>query len=535
MCSFIASSLLTLLVRLAAVNYHLKFRGPDHTGSAALGGFEFVHNLLHMTGSFTPQPFVSSDNATIALFNGEIYNFRQLQRVLRPDGPPYASDGQCILEAYQRWGSRFGRHFAGEFAVAVFDLRQHRITVVTDPFGVKPLFVAQTANAFGVSSYRSGLLRAGHDPESIQQLRANQLRTYSFEVSPGGAPRAFTLVRTHQVVEWDVHQHKQRGDDWEAAFEEAVRVRTVGAIRGVFLALSSGYDSGAIHLAMLRLGVAHATYSIVGAENRDDQRLLRQRVEYAEEAFRRRSSSDADGGAKTNLGSFIVTINASTYKRTRSLLQARCEPYRYALPVFSQPDLVAPDFVVGERLRTNGMPLLKDSAAMGVANICALAKARGQLTMLTGSGADETMTDYGFAGRRWAPQSQFGGHYPNDTALRQLFPWENFYEGSQRAYLAKDEYVTGAYGVEGRFPFLDAKVVQEQLYLAPNLKNTLYKAAAQLYMRKYGYPHEPCEASSEHPFGHGPGCKKVGFLVPARPRKVGAKSGCIGPACKPWF
>ena len=61
------------------------------------------------------------------------------------------------------------------------------------------------------------------------------------------------------------------------------------------------------------------------------------------------------------------------------------------------------------------------------------------------------------------------------------------------------------------------------------------QAGIQLYLRKYGYPFEPCIASDAHPFGDGPGCKKVGFLGPARPRKVGATSGCIGPACKPHF
>jgi hypothetical protein len=92
--------------------------------------------------------------------------------------------------------------------------------------------------------------------------------------------------------------------------------------------------------------------------------------------------------------------------------------------------------------------------------------------------------------------------------------------------------VTGAYGVEGRFPFLSTRVVQEQLSLSAELKNTYYKAASQLYMRKYGYPHEACIASAEHPYGKGPGCKKVGFLVPQRPRKVGATSGCVGPSCR---
>lgn len=77
--------------------------------------------------------------------------------------------------------------------------------------------------------------------------------------------------------------------------------------------------------------------------------------------------------------------------------------------------------------------------------------------------------------------------------------------------------------------------MQAQLSLSAELKNTHYKAASQLYMRKYNYPHEPCIASDAHPYGHGPGCKKVGFLVPQRPRRVGATSGCIGPACRPHF
>ena len=192
-CSFLASTL-ELLQNLRYINFFLRFRGPDITGTRCASGFTFVHNLLHMTGSFTPQPFVAVDNTTIALFNGEIYNFRQLERQLRPDGPPYPSDGACILDAYARWGSRFGRHFEGEFAVAVFDLSKRRIIVATDPFGVKPVFVALPASGadhrdgFGVSSYRSGLVRSGHGeskPESPTYLQRG-----------GGANVAPVVVRT---------------------------------------------------------------------------------------------------------------------------------------------------------------------------------------------------------------------------------------------------------------------------------------------------------------------------------------------------
>ncbi len=543
MCSFLASTFLKLMLRLAHVNYYLQPRGPDYTGTASLGGFAFVHNLLHMTGSMTLQPLVSADNRTVAVFNGEIYNFRQLQEVLRPRGPPYASDSQCILDAYQHWGVHFSRHFQGEFAIAVFDFSAARIVVTTDPFGVKPVFVAETQSAFGVSSYRSGLQRAGHPDGTIVQLPANSVHVYRYKAGPNGLLTDFTLARQHTLVEWDLRQHKSHGDDWEVAFESAVRARTEGAFRGVFLALSSGYDSGAIHLAMLRLGVSHATYSILGAETTADHSLIRERVAFAQSFQKQQAAADeaADGAPSVpaasvpSLGSFIVRVNSSAYKATHKTLQERCEPYVYTVPRFSQPVLRQPSFVPGTRLGVTQLPMLKDSAAMGVGHICSLATGRGQRVMLTGSGADETMTDYGFQGVRFAEHSHFGGRWPNDTALAALFPWEDFYGGSQRNFLAKDEYVTGAFGVEGRFPFLDARVVQEQLHLTAELKNTYYKAASQLYMRKHGYPHEPCIATAQTPFGDGPGCKKVGFLVPKRPRQKGATSGCIGPACKPWF
>ena len=465
-CSFLATSEKLVSgegrpvedAKFAHVNYHLAFRGPDHMGTAAFGGFSFVHNLLHMTGAMVPQPLISADKTVIGLFNGEIYNYRRLQSELRPNGPPYLSDGECVLEAYKHWGRQFARHLEGEFAIAVFDLSRRRIFVVTDPFGIKPVFVSSSPSSFGVSSYRSGLLRAGHRASVIEQLRANHLHVFRYEVDSDGKPHSFSAGARHQLVVWDVRQHKSNADDWAAAFEEAVRVRTEGAFRGVFLALSSGYDSGAIHLAMLRLGVPHATYSIVGAENQRDVALLKERLAFARSfpassRIRRRTSvasppTDAPAAAgrpaagaatmgSTDLGGYIVHVNASAFRRTQRTLQKKCEPYRYAMPHYSAPKLESPSFVVGTKVATHTMPLLKDSAAMGVAHICSLAIAQGQRTMLTGSGADETMTDYGFGGLRFAPQSQFGGHYPNDTTLRGIFPWENFYGGSQRAFLAK--------------------------------------------------------------------------------------------------
>ena len=96
-CSFLATSLPIPRERLDYVNEFLRMRGPDYTGvitNQSGWKFTFVHNLLQQTGGFTPQPFVAADNLTVALFVGEIYNYKHLEDLLQPS-QPYASDGQC--------------------------------------------------------------------------------------------------------------------------------------------------------------------------------------------------------------------------------------------------------------------------------------------------------------------------------------------------------------------------------------------------------------------------------------------------------
>ena len=269
-CSFLATT--QRITNLEYVNYFLQFRGPDYTGflpNHAGAGFDFVHNLLHQTGAMTKQPFVSTDGKTVALFNGEIYNYKDLEATLRPNGPPYTSDGQCVLEAYARWGDAFPDRLDGEFAIAVFDLAARVIVVTTDQFAIKPLWLALpqqsggvSSSSFGVSSYRSALVRAGHPEDAIRQLDANTVLSFEFQraAGPRSAPTNFRRTRRHAPVQWDVRQHKTTTDDWERAFEAAVAKRVRGAIHPLYLPLSSGYDSGAVHLAMHRLGVRHATY-----------------------------------------------------------------------------------------------------------------------------------------------------------------------------------------------------------------------------------------------------------------------------------
>ena len=225
-------------------------------------------------------------------------------------------------------------------------------------------------------------------------------------------------------------QHKESYDDWIRAFERAVGKR---ASEGCYLPLSAGYDSGAVDCALRRLGVAHKAYSIEGRENVE---LLRRR------------------------GGEVLLMDEATFAERGAFLRAHCEPASFRVRIFTGEEEV---YEVHE-----------DRASRGLALIHSRARAEGRRVFLSGHGVDETVA----ACRHWP-----GARFPD-----VLRPWPDFDGNWMAAYLAKEELVAGACGVEGRYPFLDREVVQEFLWLAPELKNRRYKAPLHEYMRRHAYP-----------------------------------------------
>ena len=96
------------------------------------------------------------------------------------------------------------------------------------------------------------------------------------------------------------------------------------------------------------------------------------------------------------------------------------------------------------------------------------------------------MSDYGFNGHKIYNHSQFGGLFPNN--LNGFWPWDSFWDGTQIKYLNKEEYIAGHYGIETRYPFLDKYLVQEFLWLTPELKNSKYKSALSEYLSINNFP-----------------------------------------------
>src|SRR5437588_130870 len=122
-------------------------RGPDGEGMAELSEARIAIGMRRLaiidlaTGD---QPFVSADRRVHLVFNGEIYNFRELREELRERGHRFntQSDTEVVLEAYLEWGNDAWRRLHGMFAIAIADTRgaAPELIVVRDRVGMKPVY-----------------------------------------------------------------------------------------------------------------------------------------------------------------------------------------------------------------------------------------------------------------------------------------------------------------------------------------------------------------------------------------------------------
>ena len=108
-------------------------------------------------------------------------------------------------------------------------------------------------------------------------------------------------------------------------------------------------------------------------------------------------------------------------------LSRRCEGYVYEFPARR-----------GERL-------LDDEAAVGLSLVLRRVRKLGGLVYLSGSGADEIISDYAIDGKAIYPHSCFNGRFPDDLTANRFFPWCSFYDGSQRAFIMNEELTAGAH------------------------------------------------------------------------------------------
>jgi len=151
-------------------------RGPDGAGVWTDLGVGLGHrrlSIIDLEGS--PQPMHSADGRAVIVFNGEIYNFRELRSELEKDGAQFRTEGdtEVILAAWQRWGIDCLEKLRGMFAFALYDLDKRQLLLARDRFGVKPLFMAHLSDgSLTFASELKGLLahpllRRRVDPQAL--------------------------------------------------------------------------------------------------------------------------------------------------------------------------------------------------------------------------------------------------------------------------------------------------------------------------------------------------------------------------------
>ncbi len=140
----------------------LKHRGPDSQGVRSWPGATLVHTRLSIldlspTGA---QPIANQDETVWAVFNGEIYNHRDLRRELESRGHVFRgrSDSEVLPHLYQEEGPGFVSRLRGMFALAIFDVRAQTLLLARDRFGIKPLFYAQAPHRLAFASEINALL-----------------------------------------------------------------------------------------------------------------------------------------------------------------------------------------------------------------------------------------------------------------------------------------------------------------------------------------------------------------------------------------
>jgi asparagine synthetase B (glutamine-hydrolysing) len=431
MCSFIFTS--KNVDDLGRINFYNKFRGPDKTNQVNINDYTFIHNLLSITGEFTNQPFVNGD--IVCLYNGEIYNHSEFG--------DYKSDGECLIPLYKEHGYDFIKRLDGEFAITLVDFEKSVVIFSTDTFKTKPMFYTVT-DGIGSSSYSDSLIKLGHT--NVTKMEPNTTLIIDLNSKE--------ILEERRVHEFDLTQHKDNCDDWIKAFENSIRKRTQGIREQIFIGLSGGYDSGAICCELLNQKVPFKTYTVMGTENMD---VLNSRFALL------------NGNEQQSL-----TKNRGEITKAHSYIRTNTEPFQFVT------------YSNSSDYNEYWLSLIDDNGAKHLSHLCSYAIKDGKKILLSGQGADEIFSDYGFGGVKKYNHSNFGGLFPED--LSTIYPWPSFYNSSMESYLAKEEYVAGSYGIESRYPFLDKEVIQEFLWLKNDIKNSHYKSVLYYYLKKHNYP-----------------------------------------------
>src|SRR3982751_859990 len=268
-------------------------RGPDAAGVFAQGAMAFGHRRLSILdlAPASQQPMVDNELGLGVVFNGCIYNFKELRSELLGKGYRFFSQGdtEVILKAYHAWGADCVRRFKGMFAFAVWERDSGRVVLARDRLGIKPLYYTEGPGFFRFASTLPALLAGGGVDTTLDQIALHHYFSFHAAVPP---PRTILNgVRklepgTWLIIEpdgrrkcekyWSFTVGEKASDqrmteaEWTEAVTDAMKVavdrRRVSDFP-VGVLLSGGLDSSLIVALLSELGHADIRTFSIGFES----------------------------------------------------------------------------------------------------------------------------------------------------------------------------------------------------------------------------------------------------------------------------
>ncbi len=277
---------------LSAALACLHQRGPDHQATYTHGPVALGHARLSIldTSSAAHQPMISDDGRYTIVFNGEIYNFKQLRQQLERDGHTFTSDGdtEVLLKLYLHEGPAALQKLNGFFAFAVYDTEAQSLFIARDRMGIKPLLFWYDSARFAFASELKSMLALGI-PRKLDHSVLGLFLQLNY-VPPNASmlqgvqklqPGHYLTVEANGSVEqhryWQLPQrgeqrhptptsYDQAVDDLRDRLSESVQRRMIADVPlGVFL--SGGLDSSIVAALATRNSDKVRTFSL-GFENK---------------------------------------------------------------------------------------------------------------------------------------------------------------------------------------------------------------------------------------------------------------------------
>jgi asparagine synthase (glutamine-hydrolysing) len=270
----------------------LRHRGPDGFGFHVAPGVGLAHARLSIIDLKTgDQPIHNETGSVQVVFNGEIFNYTELRQSLQALGHKFytASDTEVIVHAYESYGLEFVAHLNGQFAIALWDRDQDRLVLARDRAGIRPLYYARTPDGLAFASEIKALFAGACLAPRLDAVGLAEVATFwsciaprtpfaGVEALPPGCMAVYEGggLQTHRYWDWCFDEDPSlaaRGLDegieaLRALFLDSVRLQLRSDVPlGTYL--SGGLDSAAVTAAAQRAGQPDLQTFSIAFDNRE--------------------------------------------------------------------------------------------------------------------------------------------------------------------------------------------------------------------------------------------------------------------------